>query len=274
MDWNSDGQWDLMSGDVTGCLNVYIRDGDELIAHEQYRLMDGSVLDVGANSFPAVFDWNGDGMRDLLVGSQDSVLRVYLNQASDTWPMFQEYQPVIAGDTTITFRHANPCIFDLDEDGRDDLIVGHYDGYVHFFRNIGDDTLTVFAAGESLRFEDGAPVRYGADWWWHSRCSFGDWNNDGTPDFLMTTRDGTCALFKGVLEVGVEAAPRVGVRVTDLPTVMCGSDLVRLGGRLFDVRGRQVTDRRQTPAPGVYFLEPDRAGSSHGTGAGKVVVTD
>jgi hypothetical protein len=274
VDWNSDGQWDVMSGDVTGCLNIYIRNGDVLEAHEQYRLIDESLLDVGANSFPAVFDWNGDGMKDLIVGSQDSVLRFYLNRTSDTWPMFQQYETVIAGDTTIDFRHANPCIFDLDEDGRKDLVIGHYDGYVHFFRNVGGDTLPVFEAGETLRFEDGTPVRYGPDFWWHSRCSFGDWDNDGTPDFLMTTRDGTCALFRGIEQTGVEEAPH---RPTETPGANAGPTVVRsvlslplasgvehdASSVLLDAAGRKVLNLVPGPndvsrlAPGVYFVHRD-----------------
>jgi hypothetical protein len=283
VDWNSDGQWDLMSGDVSGYLNIYIRNGDGLEAHEQYRLMDESLLDVGANSFPAVFDWNGDGMKDLIVGSQDSVLRFYLNRTSDTWPMFQQYEPVIAGDTTIDFRHANPCIFDLDEDGRKDLVVGHYDGYVHFFRNVGSETLPVFEAGETLRFEDGTPVRYGADFWWHSRCSFGDWDNDGTPDFLMTTRDGTCALFRGIEQTGVEERAEGGLLRLGDEGGETGSTIVRgvlclqgLGTRsglsnnpvmsraaLLDAAGRKVLDLTPGPndvsrlVPGVYFMHRD-----------------
>ena len=101
MDWNSDGQWDLMSGDVSGYLNIYVRDGDSLIPHEQYRLIDGTVLDAGYNSFPAVFDWNGDGNKDLLVGTQDSTLLLYINQGGDTWPMFQECEMVRIQDSLL-----------------------------------------------------------------------------------------------------------------------------------------------------------------------------
>jgi hypothetical protein len=44
------------------------------------------------------------------------------------------------------------------------------------------------------------------------------------------------------------------------PTVMCAQELVRLTVRLFDTQGRDVTNRRYTLNPGVYFLrggEPD-----------------
>jgi hypothetical protein len=51
------------------------------------------------------------------------------------------------------------------------------------------------------------------------------------------------------------------------PTVMRAPGLARVDGRVFDMTGREVTDRRQRLAPGVYFVRAGR------TAAGKVVVT-
>jgi hypothetical protein len=44
-----------------------------------------------------------------------------------------------------------------------------------------------------------------------------------------------------------------GLRV---PTVLCAPDLVRFEGRVFDMTGRDVTERRRQLVPGVYFLRP------------------
>jgi hypothetical protein len=41
---------------------------------------------------------------------------------------------------------------------------------------------------------------------------------------------------------------------TRMPTVMWAPDLARLEGRVFDMLGREVTDRRERLAPGVYFV--------------------
>jgi hypothetical protein len=54
------------------------------------------------------------------------------------------------------------------------------------------------------------------------------------------------------------------------PTVMRATGLARLEGRVFDIHGRDVTDRRETLAPGVYFLRPPAAGGR--TVARKVVI--
>jgi hypothetical protein len=58
-----------------------------------------------------------------------------------------------------------------------------------------------------------------------------------------------------------------------LPTIMREPDLVRLGGQVFDRQGRDVTDRRQTLAPGVYFVrgEGPRIQGSEGSSR-KVII--
>lgn len=55
-----------------------------------------------------------------------------------------------------------------------------------------------------------------------------------------------------------------------VPTVMRASGLARFAGRVYDVHGREVTDRRETLAPGVYLLGPAKAGGW--TLARKVVI--
>jgi hypothetical protein len=42
-----------------------------------------------------------------------------------------------------------------------------------------------------------------------------------------------------------------------LPTIMRVPDLVRLRGQVFDIQGRDVTDRRHSLAPGVYYVARD-----------------
>ncbi|HDQ99828.1 MAG TPA: hypothetical protein ENN51_06050 [candidate division WOR-3 bacterium] len=208
MDWNSDGIPDLISGDRSGFFNVFIRDSlGEMTAHKQYQLLDGTVWTVGANSQPAVVDWDNDGMKDVVLGREAYEIRIYLNQTSDTWPVFQDYEPVQAGGAPINLYRVNPYIFDLDGDGLWDLVAGENGGYIHFFRNTGTPGAPEFAAGETLKLEDGTPIRYTFGNAAGSRVGFGDWNNDGVTDFLLGTYEGHVALYLGVEQVGVEEAP-------------------------------------------------------------------
>lgn len=208
MDWNSDGIPDIISGDREGYFNVFIRDSlGAMTAFTQYRLLDNSIWDVGYNSQPAVFDWDNDGRKDVIIGNENYELRVYLNQATDTWPMFQGYEVVRANGAPISFYRGNPAVFDLDRDGLEDLLVGENEGWVHFFRNVGTPGSPAFAAGETLKLESGAPIRYDIGYYYGSRSGFGDWNNDGVPDFLLGTYEGHVALYLGVEQVGVQEQP-------------------------------------------------------------------
>ncbi len=223
MDWNSDGEPDIISGDRYGYLNVftYNQTDSTMTAHYKMLLVNGDTLDVGYNSEPSVFDWNGDGKKDLLMGVDARHIRVYINQTSDTWPMFQEYDTVRAGGQVVNFYRVNPYMFDLNQDGLLDLICGEQNGYVHYFENTGTDTAPVFAAGETLKLNDGTPVRWTRNnYYYGSRCGFGDWNNDSVPDFLMSTYEGQIELYLGLAPVGVEerpARPISGVRVSPVP---------------------------------------------------------
>lgn len=91
MDWNSDGEMDIISGDRNGYLNVFISRGDSLVGYKNMFLQSGETLDVGYNSEPNTFDWNNDGRKDLLIGTETYGVRLYTNVASDSWPVFQGY---------------------------------------------------------------------------------------------------------------------------------------------------------------------------------------
>jgi len=207
VDWNSDGEWDIISGDRNGYLNVFIRDGDSLTAYKQYRDINNAAMDVGSNSEPNLFDWNGDGMKDLVIARQSYEVRVYINQSSDTWPMFDnaDYSVVQAGGAQIRLYRGNPYMFDLNRDGLTDLICGEQNGYVHYFENVGTDSNPEFAAGETLKLQNGTPVRWRrTNYYYGSRCGFGDWNNDSVPDFLLSTYEGQVELYLGIEQTGVE----------------------------------------------------------------------
>lgn len=213
MDWNSDGEMDIISGDRTGYLNVFIRDDTTMMAYTQYKLMDSTTLKVGANSQPAVVDWNGDDKKDLLLGSELGYVYVYPNQTDDSWPMFQACETLRAAGDHIYLNRVNPYVFDLDRDGVHDLICGANDGYVRFYRNTGSNEVPELAAAETLKLLDGTPILAPGTYSSGSRCGFGYWDADTLPDFLLSAYDGTVALYRGGVLTGVEERPSTPVRL-------------------------------------------------------------
>ena len=126
---------------------------------------------------PALWDWDGDGRRDLLVGefetnappefpmgADGSTIRVYLNVGTDSEPRFTE-EFEWARDTEGTIMEVpqwccigfTPMFYDLDADGYQDLITGQYHpGEVTWFRGSPEG----FLPGQTLP-QEGDPASAG-----------------------------------------------------------------------------------------------------------------
>lgn len=166
---------------------------------------------------PALWDWNGDGRRDLLVGefetnsgesfpmgADGSTIRVHLNIGTDADPEFtDEFE--WARDTEGTILEVpqwccigfTPQFYDLDDDGHLDMITGQYHpGEVTWFRGTGDG----FLPGVALPQEgdpgangqpmfgnyQGEPGDIGTfHYWVYTSASFGDFDDDGDYDLIV-----------------------------------------------------------------------------------------
>jgi len=113
VDWNSDGEWDIVSGDREGYFNVYVMRDTVLEPHLQYPLMDLTILDVGYNSQPAVVDWNGDGKKDLLLGTEEATSGSMRTRRSTPGRCFLPFDSVEAAGQPIFLNRVNPYVFDL-----------------------------------------------------------------------------------------------------------------------------------------------------------------
>ena len=215
MDWNSDGYRDIVSGDRYGNFNMFLQGVSELEAHYRARvMMNGDSLNVSYNSQPAVADWDRDGRKDLLLGCEAGYVYFYPNRNTEQWPLFEDRSYIDCGGSPIMMNRVNPYIFDLNQDGRRDLICGANDGYVHYFENTVSDTTPTFSRHETLKTTTGTLI-VPSGTLAGSRCGFGDWNNDGWPDFLISGYDGLVEIFYGGEFSGVKA-PACPVRESEL----------------------------------------------------------
>ena len=116
-----------------------------------FDLVDVNLLDIPSlqwsNVAPALGDLDGDGDADLLVGDLDGVLHRFMNSSQGGTISF-ELQPVplnnSAGDVIDVGQSATPQIFDVDADGKNDLLVGCLNGSVFYYRNTGTSAAPVF----------------------------------------------------------------------------------------------------------------------------------
>lgn len=132
-DVDGDGLLDLVVGRSSGELSLY-RNMGSVTAPRFQEVSDRWLdLDVGRRAAPALVDLDGDGRLDLLVGSEEGGLRLFLNQGPDSSPLFQE-DP---GFSLPLSPFSTPALGDLTGNGRPDLVSGSVSGGVIYFENRG-----------------------------------------------------------------------------------------------------------------------------------------
>src|SRR4051794_31319605 len=81
-DWDGDGDYDLLVGDIGG--NVYLvpNEGSAksyAFGKEKPLQAGGDPIRVGGDAGPIAADWDGDGDLDLIVGSGDGTVSLFRN---------------------------------------------------------------------------------------------------------------------------------------------------------------------------------------------------
>jgi hypothetical protein len=305
--WDADDRKDLVVGLADGRILLYLNVGtdDAPVFKAGTYLQVGpegskTDIDVQYRATPTIVDWNSDGRRDLVSGSMDGRIYVFINEGTDTEPDFISFQCAQSEGADIevpTIRSA-PAVADLDGDGMKDLVSGNTEGELWFYTNVSSQEQPAFCCGSQVTCE-GAPIDIiGSP---RSRPSLCDWTGDGVDDLLVGAGDGLIRLFPGLASSAVEEPPlatspavRLGPAFpnpaagrTAMRLTLARAGEVRIG--VHDPAGRTIAilaeryleagahdivwnglDRRGLPvAPGIYFV----SARGPGTSATKVVLT-
>ena len=184
MDFNNDGLDDLIVGERLGFVNYYRRLADGTLTSEG-RIQDGSVdLNVGLNSAPFVYDWNNDGLLDLIAGRYaTSGGSLYLNEETAENAVFNGFAAVMKGSSPVAWSRSVPHMEDMNGDGLMDLLVGEDYGHTYYLENEGSAGNPVFSSSEAITV-------YGSPYAWPSGQTdatvyVNDWNEDGILDIIQ-----------------------------------------------------------------------------------------
>ena len=203
--WDADPRKDLLVGLSDGTVRLYTNTGsDAAPTFDAGRPLQvgppgaKTDIDVGTRATPIVADWDGDGLRDLVVGGYDGFVRVFLNEGTDAAADFRaEVFAMKTGGAVYVGYRSSPVFADADGDGLRDLLSGDTEGRIWLFRNVGtalapqfDEPVFVTAGGAAIDLTGLA----------RSRPFACDWNADGRLDLLVGAGDGLVRLYPGLPE--------------------------------------------------------------------------
>ena len=213
VDYDNDGIVDVFTASYPGDMYLFKgTDDGNWAAGVQLKNTEGNVLlpwkmipekyrkpgkpdrhDVHSTT-AELHDLDADGDLDLLVGSRLDGCYTIENTGTRSLPRWStDTVPLATIDGTPVGGWdygSNAHVFDWDDDGTSDILVGSEDGGVYWHRNVGDENKPAYGPIQVLippmtRDEMFAkletPVRVG------SRCKVHatDWDGDGTTDLLV-----------------------------------------------------------------------------------------
>lgn len=237
LDINNDNKKDLLvapnepnvSEDIH-CAQVYQNQTSDQFPSFQYQQDDflvGEMLDVGRGSAPTFFDYNNDGLKDLVVGSHGQYapntgvskgrLHLYENTGTATAPKFDLVDADYLGVAAFDVKGVIPTFGDIDGDLDEDLMIGLADGTLYYFENTaGPNNAAVFAA--VIPFYDSIDVGTNA------APQLLDLNRDGLMDMVIGDFQGIATYYENSGSVG---SPLFSVVTTPFPNNTLGAIDVR-----------------------------------------------
>ena len=155
------------------------------------------MVDLGTSAHPTFYDYNNDGLQDLIVGNFGyhsanndpiSSLALFENTGSDSLPRYNLIERDWLNLSTTNLNtslnipalNLSPTFGDLDGDNNKDLIIGDADGKLHLFTNTGSGNFQLTAANYQ-----------NIDVGQFSQPQLIDVNRDGLTDLIIGEIDGT-----------------------------------------------------------------------------------
>ncbi len=167
------------------------------------HFLQGDMLDVGDNAVPAFFDVDNDGDQDMFIGCfinptyEAASLYFFENTGTAIEPQFEFVTDNYLELSDMNFRSLKPRFFDMNKDGKIDLVFTAQlvSTELYYILNTGTSTAdfsgSIKATGFTVtwREENITPV---------------DVNLDGLPDLIVGRLNGALDYFKNI---GTASAP-------------------------------------------------------------------
>lgn len=211
LDANNDGLTDLLVSTFdAGGANINnmwyyknIQSTGIRLSFQQKNFLLNNMIDAGENSNPCFFDVNGDGLKDILLGSggfRDNVnpviykLLYYKNTGTAANPKFDLQDNDFLDISTLNVKDIVPAAGDIDNDNDTDLVVGLSDGRMIYWENTA-----VTGSPPNLTYKGilkdslNNAISIGSN----ATPYLIDLNRDGKTDLVIGERNGNLNYYKG-----------------------------------------------------------------------------
>jgi hypothetical protein len=242
VDWDNDGDEDLICGNSAGYIGfIENMDGSKFPRWNKPELLksDGKVIRImagenGSIQGPcerkwgyttiSVADWDGDGLKDIIVNSIWGKVEWYKNVGTKESPKLTKMEGVKVdwesnkvpkpawnwwnpqADELVSQWRTTPYAIDWNKDGLMDLVMLDHEGYLAFFERFKKDGKLLLHAGKRI-FRD-ADIGNGsgllrlnskeAGGSGRRKFCFSDWDKDGDLDLLVDSKN--IAIFENIEE--------------------------------------------------------------------------
>ena len=205
VDWDGDGVLDIVAGNSEGRLLFFKNcgtnrepdfarsteveaDGKPLVLRPGYYVVQGPFEASWGYLCPKVFDWNGDGLLDVVTSGSRAKYEVLLNRGTKTEPKLDA--PVALSCDNLELHgswRVRPALAKVGEQVV--MVTMDDDNALHLYGRVDDWHVEDLG---KLQLADGRPItghthspKENMGQWGRGKLSFADWNGDGKLDLFV-----------------------------------------------------------------------------------------